>query len=385
MNQRKKIAVLFGGRSTEHEISIITALQAISAMDTRKYEIIPVYIDLQGEWHTGEQLLDKSFYKNFSSNNAKTNKITLIPQLRGGLLELGSQRVLPVDLCFLCFHGQYGEDGCIQGLLEMAGMAYTGCGVLAASLTMNKYACKAYLSHFDIPVLPNYLCKKWELQDNFSLTLDKLLAHFAPEAFPLFVKPCKLGSSVGISRADSLDSLKRSLALAFKYDEEAIIEPCITNLMEINVAVRDGEPPIASVVEIPVASGTHLSYEDKYMRGSKKTGPAEGMASLTRHIDPSHLDASIKQAVQQYAVKAYTHLGCQGVSRFDFIYDLAKEQLYFNEVNTIPGSLSFYLWEKSNPQILYTTLIEEMIQSGLKRKTRRLALQNSIGFKVLNR
>ncbi len=385
MNQRQKIAVLFGGRSTEHEISIITALQAISAMDTRKYEVIPVYIDFQGEWHTGEPLLEKSFYKNFSSSNTQTCKVTLLPQLRGGLLELSSHRVLPVDLFFLCFHGQYGEDGCVQGLLEMAGMAYTGCGVLAASLTMNKYACKAYLSHFGIPVLPGCICKKWELQHNFSLTLDKLLAHFGAKPFPLFVKPCKLGSSVGISQADSLDALKRSLALAFKYDEEAIIEPCIANLMEINVAVRDGEPPIASAVEIPIASGTHLSYEDKYMRGGKKTGPAEGMASLTRHINPPDLDLSIKQAVQQYAVKAYSHLGCQGISRFDFMLDLAKEQLYFNEVNTIPGSLSFYLWEKSDPQILYTTLIEEMIQSGLKRKTRRLALQNSIGFKVLNR
>ncbi len=212
----------------------------------------------------------------------------------------------------------------------------------------------------------------------------KFWQHPGLQHFPLFVKPCHLGSSIGISIANDLPSLNAALAKVFRYDDEAIIEPCVTKLLEINVAVMDGEPPLASVVEIPIASEQALTYEDKYLRNnSKVSGGSQGMAGLTRLIDPKDLDPAIKQKVTDYALKAFQLLGCSGVGRFDFIFDLSSNQLYFNELNPIPGSLSYYLWEKSQPPLLYTELIHRLIANAQCRKAQRLALQRDLGFKAL--
>lgn len=387
----KTIAVMFGGCSAEHEISIITALQAISAIDTLKYNIVPIYIHPNGRWYTGKPLFSRSFYKQLPDALTQLELVTLLPDPTiGGIVRLNDrssfpEAVIPIDIYFPFFHGQYGEDGCVQGLLEMANVAYTGCNVYASTVAMNKYFCKHILRSHGIPTLPTILVKRKDAPQSLQELQSLINSMQEPYNFPLFVKPCYLGSSIGISIANDLAELHAALAKAFRYDEEALIEPCITQLMEINIAILDGKPPRPSVVELPVASGQALTYEDKYLRGGgKKSGSdSHGMASLTRLIDPQNLEPSLKNQVINYAMQAFQILGCSGTGRFDFMVDLSTGNLYFNELNPLPGSLSFYLWEKSTPPLLYTELIETCIAQAEQRHHAKLSLQKNLGFKAI--
>jgi D-alanine-D-alanine ligase len=388
---QKRVAVLFGGRSAEHEISIITALQAITALDTLRYHITPVYIDPNGRWYTGAALLDKAFYKKLPEALSQLELVTLLPDPTiEGLYRLNHKQtsikdaVIPIDIYFLAFHGQHGEDGCIQGLLEMANATYTGSNVSASAVAMNKYLCKQFLLSHGIPCLPAAVVKRKNVPQSIQELKRFIESHDALNQFPLFVKPCHLGSSIGISIANNLQELHAALAKALRYDDEALIEPCVTQMMEINVSILDGTPPTASVVELPVASNQMLTYEDKYLRGRKKMGAeSTGMASLTRVIDPQDLDPALKKQVTNYALNAFQLLDCCGVVRFDFMVDLARQRLYFNELNPVPGSLSFYLWEKSNPPILYTEILDRIILRAEKKTQSKLALQQNLGFKAL--
>jgi D-alanine-D-alanine ligase len=200
----------------------------------------------------------------------------------------------------------------------------------------------------------------------------------------LFVKPCNLGSSIGVSRVKNVSELPGALTKVFKYDTLALIEPCVTEIMEINVSVRDAGRIEASVVEIPVSESGVLSYEEKYLRpGGKKSGPSQGMASLSRIIDPPDLDSDIKERVIALGIRAFELLGCSGVARLDFIFDLAKSELYFNELNAFPGSCAFYLWARSSPRVLYTELINQMITTALDHYAVKSSLDRDIGLKAL--
>lgn len=392
VKSKETLAVLFGGRSAEHEISVITALQAINALDRLRYEVVPVYIAPDGRWYTGDPLLDKGFYRRFSRGQREVTRVTLLPDptVRGlvpvddkGRFQLAD--VIPIDVYFLAFHGQYGEDGCIQGLLELANAAYTGCDVTASAVAMDKYQCKAFLKAHGIPVLPSALIPKEEAARGLSDVYKRIHATPGLQEFPLFVKPCHLGSSIGVSVARDEVTLGVGLAKAFRYDDRALVEPCVTQLLEINVAVLGGQPLTASVVEIPMASKQVLTYEDKYLRGGDKSGGrrAEGMASLTRIIDPKDLDVSVKSKVIDYALEAFRLLDCAGVGRFDFMMDTSSGALYFNELNPIPGSLAYYLWEKSTPQLLYTEVLQRMVQEAVRRRAEKRFLQRDTGFRAL--
>jgi len=384
---RQNIAVIFGGRSAEHEISVITGLQAIQAIDSSYYQITPVYIAPNGKWYTGELLLNKSFYRRMTDSLHQIQEITLLPDPTiGGLVVKQSQKVIPVDVCFLATHGQFLEDGCLQGLLELADLPYTGCGVTASAMAMDKYKCKAFFKTWGIPVLPSLAVSKQLAKENLH-RIKELLSQI-PELsqYPLFVKPNHLGSSIGVSVAKDDPSLFISLAKAFQYDDLALIEPYLANMMEINVSVLDGDPPMVSVVEIPVSTdGKTLTYEDKYMRGGNKSKgrQREGMASLTRMINPPQLDPAIKQQALDFALKGFTALRCSGVVRFDFMFDKYSGILYFNELNPIPGSLAYYLWEKSEPPLLYTEVIQHLLERALLRKAEQRSLKRDLGFKAL--
>jgi D-alanine-D-alanine ligase len=293
---------------------------------------------------------------------------------------------LRVDIFLPAFHGEFGEDGCIQGLLEMADVAYTSSGVLSSSVAMNKYVCKSVLQTHGIPSLPAALVNKFEATEDLAKARAQILSTPGLESYPLFVKPNHLGSSIGIGRAENETGLNAALARVFLHDLQAIVEPCLTEMFEINVSVMDGEPARASVVEIPVSQSGLLSYEEKYMRdkGRKKTGESsEGMASLTRSIDPVNLPVSVKDQVSEYALKAFRLLDCRGVVRFDFMFDKRAEQIYFNELNPLPGSFSFYLWVKSHPPLLYTEELSLLIEHALKRKQQSAAVQRNLGFRAL--
>ena len=391
LHQRLRVALMYGGRSVEHEISIITALQAAEAIDRRKFDVIPVYVAPDGRWFTGECLFDRSTYPAFSGDDAvkkgDVQPVTIIPQPGiGGLTILNSNASIPFDVALCAFHGKYGEDGCVQGLLELADIPYTGCNVLASALSMHKGHCKALLSSYGIPTLPSRLVGRDAAQCGIGTICEAICATPGLQSFPLFVKPCHLGSSIGIAPANNPEELAGALANVFTYDDVAIVESCIENLMEINVSVREGEPPVASVIEVPVATDSVLSYADKYMRAGSKSG-SDGMASLTRVIDPQDLDPVLRQTVTDYALQAFDIVGASGVVRFDFIYDLATEELYFNELNPLPGSMSFYLWEKTptgdDPHLLYTHLLESVIEGACLRKKQDTALEATIGFHAL--
>lgn len=380
---KQRIAVMFGGRSAEHEISVITALQAILAIDSSKYEVYPVYVALNGKWYTGEPLLNKEFYRNIPDSFKKIQEISLFPDFSGkGFIYIASQKLLSIDLCFLAFHGQFGEDGCIQGLLELADLPYTGCNVGSSSVAMNKFHAKSILKAHRVSTLPGVLISKKEAILDFKKIEQKILNTLE---FPLFIKPNHLGSSIGISKANTRVELHSALAKVFLYDDQALVEPCIENITEINVAVLDGTPPVASVVEIPIASAGALSYEDKYLRGGTKSSSAQcsGMAGLCRLINPADLPKKLKDQVINDALESFQFLDCSGVCRFDFMYDCDKNQLYFNEVNPIPGSFAFYLWEKSHPKILFPELIERLIHSAVTRKSTQRSLKREFGFHAL--
>lgn len=387
--QIKNLAVLFGGRSVEHEISVITALQLINVLDVERYRPIPVYIAQSGRWYTGEALLNKEFYKKLPASLSQVQEVTLLPVPRiGGLTVLQPKKqgeVIPVDIYFLAFHGTYGEDGCIQGLMEMADVAYTGCGVLSAALGMNKYQCKTHLAAHGIPVLPATVVHRDEGRKSLTAVRDRILSTPGLEQFPLFVKPCNLGSSIGISVASDIAGLNAALVNTFRYDAQAIVEPCVKDILEINVSVLEDDEPVASVVEMPVSTSGVLTYEDKYLRGegNKQAGESEGMASLTRVIDPKDLNVELKQAAIEYAVKAFKILGCSGVARIDFIIDSTTDRIYFNEINTLPGSLSFYLWVKSEPPLLYTELLNRIIERAEMRQRTKVALRRNEGLRAL--
>ncbi|WP_420810335.1 D-alanine--D-alanine ligase family protein [Estrella lausannensis] len=381
---------MYGGRSSEHEISIITALQSMQAIDPLSYEVIPVYLALDGKWYTGEGLYDKKTYTRFDAEKKKLREILLPadPSIRGfvpvegGVVSL--TKPFRPDACLLAFHGQYGEDGCVQGLLELASIPYTGCQVMASSVAMNKTVCKKVAQAEGIPTLPYVEVKRQAAVKDICKLAKEVEDRLGKDSYPYFVKPVHLGSSIGISKAGHLEALKVSLAKALQYDEKALVEPCVTNIMEINVAVLDTNPIRTSVVEIPLSSGGALSYEDKYMRGGSKTSAAsQGMASLQRVIDPVDLSCEIKRRAQDFAARFYESIGAKGIARLDFILDLNSDTLYFNEINPIPGSLSFYLWEKSEPRMLYPDLIHHLIESALSGAAAKDCLVPLVGFKAL--
>ena len=392
MTNRLRVAVLFGGRSVEHEISVISALQLMLAVDPAKFDLIPVYITPNGSWYIGAALLERSFYAKALENLAQLEEVTLLPKPGvGGLTRLGARglsSVIQVDLFLPAFHGQYGEDGCIQGLFEMAQVPYTGSDLPSSAITMNKYLCKMYLSAHGIPVLPASIVHRNEAQADIKQVVSGLLSQDKFKHFPLFIKPCNLGSSIGVSRVNDATELAAALAKVFRYDTQALVEPCVSKIMEINVSVRAQlgiESGIeASVVEIPVSESGTLSYEEKYLRdGGKKSGRSQGMASLTRVIDPADLDSELRNQVIELAKRSFSLLGCSGVARLDFIVDLAKNKLYFNELNAFPGSCAFYLWARSKPRVLYTQLIEDMINAALGRFATNAALDRDIGLRAL--
>lgn len=385
LSTKLRIAVLFGGQSIEHEISILTALQVMDAMDSTRFEIIPVYIDLDGVWYTGSQLRHRESY--WLTDEIKThltrvvlqsdNPIELIEaQPKKGWFGYNEPKRFLVDLFFPAFHGTYGEDGCMQGMLEWVNAPYTGCGPLAASLGMNKYRCKRFLKTVGVPVLPGILLERQDWNaEQADITAKEVLTALE---LPLMVKPCNLGSSLGASVARSEDELMISIAGAFGFDHQVLIEPLLEDMYELNISVLEDTPPLTSAIEKPTSDEKVLTFEQKYLKGNNKgkTSISEGMASMKRDINPKLVPDEIKHQVRELAVTAFNAIGCKGLVRFDFMVDNKDQTVYFNEVNILPGSFSYYLWEQAEPKIPFTELITKLIHAALeehryKRKIKR--------------
>lgn len=379
--QRRKlrVAVIFGSRSVEHEVSIISAIQAMDALDPRRYEPLPIYITKEGKWITGGELRRIDSFKDLPGLMTRCKPVFLRPEPFGNRLfmeesgPLGSKRtrVTVVDAVFPVIHGTYGEDGTLQGLLELAAVPYVGAGVVGSAVGMDKIIMKAAFQAQQLPVV-NYLWftrKRWQsAADQVANEIEQTLR------YPLFVKPANLGSSIGISKATDRTALFDAVEVAAHYDRRLLVEEAFEGGIEVNCSVLGNDEPVASVCEQPIAWAEILSYEDKYLRGGKGKGGGggggggEGMASLTRRI-PAPIPPDLTAEVQRLAVEAFRAVDCAGLARIDFLVDPVSGRIAVNEINTMPGSLAFYLWEASG--VSFPALVDRLIELALERHRER--------------
>ena len=380
---KTKIAVMFGGKSVEHEVSIISAIQAIASMDREKYAILPVYISKGNEMYIGEDVGKIEEYQHMDALIAKSQRVILINSsgrpcfIPYPFKRFGKVQEIDVDLAFPIVHGTNEEDGTLQGYLKTAGLPFVGCDVTASAVGMDKYITKAILKDNGIPVLDciQFTTKDYRDVDAMVAAVEERLG------YPVIIKPVNLGSSVGISVAKDRTHLVKSIDDAFLYASKIIIEHAISNLREINCSVLgDDEEAVPSECEEPMHTEDILSYEDKYLSNSK-SGASKGMASVSRKI-PAEISDEMRDQVREMAVKAFQCLGCNGVARMDFMIDGDSGQLYFNEINTIPGSLAFYLWEPVG--VSYRELLDRMIALALKRQRSEKSLTFSFDTNILN-
>ncbi len=375
-----RVGVFFGGNSVEHEISVISALQAMNAMDSEKYEIIPVYITRENEFYIGEALRT---IENFSDLPALLKQCRQVIPVKGkGCMELykypfgmfGNKPCAVLDVAFPIVHGTNVEDGTLQGFLKYLGAPVVGCDVIASAVGMDKYVMKTILKDAGVPVLDCIRFSRFEYEENEMACVEAVEAKFA---YPVIVKPIDLGSSVGIKIGHDRDGLQEAIKYAFEYAGNILVEPAITQLREINCSVLgDTEQAIASACEEPAGSDEILSYKDKYM----SSGASKGMASVKRKL-PADLPAEQYALVQQLAVTTFQALRCNGVVRIDFMIDGATNQVYVNEINTIPGSLAFYLWKESG--IEYKELLDRLIKLALKRERENKAIRYDFKTDIL--
>lgn len=376
-----KLALIFGGKSVEHEISIISALQAAQSLDREKYDVIPLYIAKSGEMYYGENTGDIEAYKDIKKLISSSRQVTLarnrerVEIIKYPVKMFEKPFVDYIDVAFPVVHGTNVEDGTVAGYLNMLGVPYVGCDILSSALGMDKYAMKAIFKDNDIPVLDCVVLSS----DEFDKDEDECARRVELEiGYPVIVKPINLGSSVGISKADNHKKLISSLTDAFLYSKRVLVEKAITNLTEINCSVLGNDRKAeASVCERPINSDEILSYEDKYLGGSKSS---KGMAS-TQRIIPADISNEHTLLIQELAVKAFKVLGCCGVSRIDFMIDNDANKVYLNEINTIPGSLSFYLWEPKG--VKYSELLDRMIALALEAHRERAKITYAFDTNVL--
>lgn len=369
---KTNVAVFFGGRSVEHEISVISALQAINAFDTDKYNVVPVYISKSGRWYTGPELLEVRNYRDMKKLVASATEVYMRPEYgdynlyrsQGNLLGKKAPVIVRLDAALPVLHGSHGEDGIFEGLLETIGIPYAGCDTLSSANGMDKITMKMILDACDVPVVDYVWFTDGQWRTRREEMLDKVEKKLG---YPVIVKPANLGSSVGIRKAADRAELAKAIDNAEKFSNRLIVEHMVGQLQEINCSVLgNADDCRPSVCEEPVKSGDFLSYEDKYMSGGgSKGGSKQGMQSSERRV-PADLPAETTERIRRMACDTFSALGCHGVSRVDVMIDRADGSIYVNEINTIPGSLSFYLWEATG--LSFSGLIDELMRLAFDRK-----------------
>ena len=347
---KKHVGVIFGSRSCEREVAIISAVQLMRFADPEKYDIVPVYIDEHGSWYTGEALKEIGTYKPFNPEKKGIRKV--FPDLSSGsgallYLNKGSgllakdklEIAARIDVYIVVMHGMNGEDGTLQGLMELANIPYTSTGVTGSAVGMDKIIMKEFFRGADLPVLPG----EWYTRREYAEDAPKIISDVSGKlGFPVFVKPANLGSSIGVSRADNEEELKDALELAFEYDRRVLVEKGLDKPVELNCSVLGYDDELlASPIEMPLNQDEFLDFRDKYLGGNG----SKGMASLSRVL-PAPIEDSLKNEIEEMSKKIFRLMDCKGVVRIDYMFDRLSEKLFITEINTIPGSLAFYLWEK---------------------------------------
>ncbi len=371
----KNMGVIFGGVTCEHDVSIVSGLQLIENVNKSKYNVYPIYIHSDGQWYTGSELLDASTYKKFDEVKAKLKEAIIQPN-KNGLIILGKgllskNEFIKLDVVIPVMHGMNGEDGTLQGLLELANIPYSSSGVLGASVGMDKIMMKKVFESYDLPVLPYTYFLREEWEEDKEAVLKSIEEKME---YPMIVKPSNLGSSIGITKAKDREGLIFAIEVAISYDFRILVEKAVENLKEINCSALGYLDDVeTSCLEEPISWEGFLSFEDKYLRGAKSqksggakvsTGAKQGtMESMDRRI-PAQISDEKTALIKEYTKTAFKALCSKGVSRVDFIIDEASDKVYINEINTIPGSMAFYLWKHDGLE--YSELIERLVEIAEK-------------------
>ena len=366
---KMQLGVIYGSRTCEHDVSVISAVQLMRSADKEKYDVIPVYISQKGAWFTGDALMDMKTYAHFDPfmkgivpvrldvTPGSGALIRYVPPK--GLFGGGREEVVArLDCVIPVMHGLHGEDGSIQGLLELADLPYASSGVTASAVGMDKIVMKRFFKAFGFPILPDCALTRtqWEQDRDAAIAqVEKTLP------YPVFVKPACLGSSIGVSPAKDRDALIDALDLAFSYDRRVLVEEGLDKPIEVNCSVLgfDGERR-ASVLEMSNTGAGFLDFADKYLPDH---GQSKGMASLKR-IVPAPIGDELTKELQDLSMQIFDAMDCKAVARIDYMIDRVSGKYYITEINTIPGSLAFYLWAPTG--LPYPRLIDEMVRCALK-------------------
>lgn len=357
--QRKTIVgIIFGGRSVEHDVSIVTGHQVMRAFDASRYEVVPIYIDRSGKWFTGEPLFDLKNFRDEIISMSGVVPAIISPDVRHhGLIvnptagRFSRSQVQRLDVVFPTIHGSHGEDGTLQGLLELTDVPYVGCAVLGSALANDKIMTKMILQQRGLPVVPGVHFTRAEWYSNPDAILQQITSTLG---YPVFVKPATLGSSIGIGKAADEHMLRVSIDIAANFDRRILVETGITDGIEINCAVMGyGQTIQTSVLEQPVSWDEFLTYEEKYMRGG------EGMKSAERLI-PAPIGADLTDKIKATAIAAFKAVDGRGTARLDFLVRPQDNSFYINEINTMPGSLAFYLWQEIG--LSPTAIVHQLVE-----------------------
>lgn len=382
-----RVGVIFGGETVEHEVSIISAIQAINKLDLEKYEVVPIYITKDREWYTGDMLKDIEVYQDLNLIKRYADNVVLychkgrfILQKKNGLFK---RTVKEIDIAFPIVHGTNVEDGVLQGYLQSVGIPLVGPNVYGAAVGQDKVYMKAIWKDANLP-MTDYV---WFYDVEYKQNSEDVIKKVEKLKYPVIVKPATTGSSVGIAVCENREKLVEAIDDAMQYDNKIIVEEVVQNLKEVNIAVMGNfEHQKVSEIEEVFSGNKFLTYTDKYIGGGKgklkggKVSSSKGMASASRKL-PADLPKKMREEVEEIAVKAFKVLGSAGNSRIDFLVDEKAGKVYINEINSIPGSLAFYLWEEKG--VSFTAMLDDMINIGVKDYKKRISKTHSFETNIL--
>lgn len=381
-----KVGVIFGGETVEHEVSIISAVQAMEHMNEDKYDIIPIYISKDRIWYTGKMLMDIDVYRHFDDLKKYAKQCTLIKKDDAFYLQrttgLFRRTITELDVVLPIVHGNNVEDGTLAGLLDSIGIPYVGSNVLGSALGQDKVVMKQVFKDMNIPIV-DYT---WFYDSDYAETPDDIVNRIEALGYPIIIKPAKLGSSVGITYVKEAKDLREAIEEAIQYDNKIIAEKAVENLVEVNCSVLGNYAyQQTSAIEEVKGKTDFLTYQDKYLGNGKTKGvkkmPSKGMVSASRII-PARIDTGMEEEIREIACEAFRALNLSGLCRIDFLIDSSTKRVYINEPNTIPGSLAFYLWEPVGKS--YSELLDELITLAIKDYKARHKKVYSFETNILN-
>lgn len=370
---RLNIGVIFGGKSVEHEISIISAVEAMYNMDDSKYKVVPIYIDKDNTWYTGEHLKDILHYRDIDLVKRYAKKVSLVKRGKSFILEsqgFFKKNICVIDMVMPIGHGAYLEDGSLQGYLNMLGVPFVGSGVLASAIGQDKVIQKQLLEYNKIPVCKYVWFYDFEYEKNKKEVLDKI----STLKYPIYVKPASLGSSIGISLVKDEKELAKAIKEAIQFDKKIIVEEQVPNVKEANISVLGNvEKQSVSEIEEINTNSEFYSFKEKYVEGYRKTHKDEKKCNP---IISKEMIADMKT----YALKTFKAIGCSGVARIDFLIDDKNKKIFINEINTIPGDLASYLWmaKKMDTEELIDNLIKITVSEQKKKDAKIYAFPGNL-------